>query len=239
MGYEDAKADVKKTMREADEKAKETWRRADGEESLSDKAANLGDDIRNELGNAGDNIRRGAESPRGRRGQARLTIRHAPNRNRPPDVRRAVLLLRCMRNALRSQGGPDRTPEGRSSSTWKSLARRPSPAAACRESDHDRASRRGCSRWPGAGAACRHRRHARSGPRLRSRRQSPHRQPGGRSAIRGPARSRTPAISCRDLSRCPARAATEGPSCSGRAAPTAGSSCGRSRLERVTDGRRG
>ena len=61
QGYEDAKADVKKTMREADEKAKETWRRADGEESVSDKAANLGDDIRNELGNAGDNIRRGAE----------------------------------------------------------------------------------------------------------------------------------------------------------------------------------
>ena len=48
MGYEDAKADVKKTMREADEKAKETWRRADGEESVSDKVANLGDDIRNE-----------------------------------------------------------------------------------------------------------------------------------------------------------------------------------------------
>ena len=61
MGYEDAKADVKKTMREADEKAKETWRRADGEESVSDKVANLGDDIRNELGNAGDNIRRDAD----------------------------------------------------------------------------------------------------------------------------------------------------------------------------------
>ena len=61
MGYEDAKADVKKTMREADEKAKETWRRADGEESVSDKVANLGDDIRNELGNAGDNIRREAD----------------------------------------------------------------------------------------------------------------------------------------------------------------------------------
>jgi len=48
MAYEDAKADVKKTMREADNKARETWRRADGEESLSDKVANTGDDIRAE-----------------------------------------------------------------------------------------------------------------------------------------------------------------------------------------------
>ncbi len=61
MGIEDAKADVKKVVREVDEKAKETWRRADGEESASDKVGNLGDDIRNELGNAGDNVRRGAE----------------------------------------------------------------------------------------------------------------------------------------------------------------------------------
>jgi uncharacterized protein YjbJ (UPF0337 family) len=61
MGYEDAKADVKKAAREVDNKAKETLRKADGEESLSDKAANLGDDIRNELGNAGDNVRRAAD----------------------------------------------------------------------------------------------------------------------------------------------------------------------------------
>jgi hypothetical protein len=61
MGYEEAKADVKKTMREADNKAKETWRRADGEESLSDKVANTGDDIRTGLGNAGDDIRVEAE----------------------------------------------------------------------------------------------------------------------------------------------------------------------------------
>ena len=129
---EDAKAEVNKTMREADEKAKETWRKADGEESVSDKVANLGDDIRNELGNAGDNIRRGAEdAPRGCRGPAGLTFRYMrPTRNRPPNVRWAVLLLRCMRNVLRSLGGPDRTPEGRSSSTCKSLARWPSPAAA-------------------------------------------------------------------------------------------------------------
>lgn len=58
MGTEDAKADLKRGMREVDEKAKETWRRADGEESASDKVANLGDDIRNELGNAGDDLRR-------------------------------------------------------------------------------------------------------------------------------------------------------------------------------------
>ena len=58
VGFEDAKADMKKTMRGADETAKETWRRADGEESVSDKVANLGDDIRKELGNAGDDLRR-------------------------------------------------------------------------------------------------------------------------------------------------------------------------------------
>jgi hypothetical protein len=57
MGYEEAKADVKKTMREADNQAKETWRRADGEESVSDKIANTGDDIRTGLGNAGDDVR--------------------------------------------------------------------------------------------------------------------------------------------------------------------------------------
>jgi hypothetical protein len=57
MGYEEAKADVKKTMREADNQAKETWRRADGEESVSDKIANTGDDIRTTLGNAGDDVR--------------------------------------------------------------------------------------------------------------------------------------------------------------------------------------
>ena len=50
MGYEDAKVETKKAMREADEKAKESWRKADGEESVSDHVANLGDDIRNELG---------------------------------------------------------------------------------------------------------------------------------------------------------------------------------------------
>jgi hypothetical protein len=61
VGFEDAKADIKKTMREADETAKETWRKADGEESVSDKVANLGDDIRKELGNAGDDFRRGAD----------------------------------------------------------------------------------------------------------------------------------------------------------------------------------
>jgi hypothetical protein len=61
MAYEDAKADVKKTMREADNKARETWRRADGEESLSDKIANTGDDIRTGLGNAGDDIRAEAD----------------------------------------------------------------------------------------------------------------------------------------------------------------------------------
>ena len=57
MGYEQAKTDVKKTMREADNQAKETWRRADGEESVSDKIANTGDDIRTTLGNAGDDVR--------------------------------------------------------------------------------------------------------------------------------------------------------------------------------------
>lgn len=57
MGFEDAKADVKKTAREVDEKTKEAMRKADGEESISDHVANLGDDIRNELGNAGDEIR--------------------------------------------------------------------------------------------------------------------------------------------------------------------------------------
>jgi hypothetical protein len=36
MGYEDAKADAKETMRNVDNKAKETWRKADGDESLSD-----------------------------------------------------------------------------------------------------------------------------------------------------------------------------------------------------------
>jgi hypothetical protein len=39
MGYEDAKGDTKKAMREADEKAKEAWRKADGEESVSDHVA--------------------------------------------------------------------------------------------------------------------------------------------------------------------------------------------------------
>jgi hypothetical protein len=58
MGYEDAKADVKETMRNVDNKAKETWRRADGNESPSDKVANAGDDIRDALGNAGDEMRR-------------------------------------------------------------------------------------------------------------------------------------------------------------------------------------
>jgi hypothetical protein len=58
MGFEDAKADLKRAGREMDETAKETWRKADGEESASDKVANLGDDIRNELGNAGDDMRR-------------------------------------------------------------------------------------------------------------------------------------------------------------------------------------
>jgi hypothetical protein len=57
MGYEEAKADIKKTMREADNNAKEMWRRADGDESLSDKAANTADDIRAGLGNAGDDLR--------------------------------------------------------------------------------------------------------------------------------------------------------------------------------------
>jgi hypothetical protein len=61
MGYEQAKADVKKTMREVDNEAKETWRRADGEESVSDKIANTGDDIRTGLGNAGDDIRSEAD----------------------------------------------------------------------------------------------------------------------------------------------------------------------------------
>jgi hypothetical protein len=61
MGYEEAKADVKKTMREADNQAKEAWRRADGEESVSDKIANAGDDIRTGLGNAGDDIRAEAD----------------------------------------------------------------------------------------------------------------------------------------------------------------------------------
>jgi hypothetical protein len=57
MGYEQAKTDVKKTIREADNQAKETWRRADGEESVSDKVANTADDIRTGLGNAGDDVR--------------------------------------------------------------------------------------------------------------------------------------------------------------------------------------
>jgi hypothetical protein len=61
VGFEDAKADIKKTMREADETAKETWRKADGEESVPDKVANLGDDIRKELGNAGDDLRRNVD----------------------------------------------------------------------------------------------------------------------------------------------------------------------------------
>jgi hypothetical protein len=61
MGYEQAKADVKKTMREADTQAKETWRRADGEESVSDKVANAGDEIRTGLGNAGDDVRAEAD----------------------------------------------------------------------------------------------------------------------------------------------------------------------------------
>ena len=46
MGYEDAKADAKETMRNVDNKAKETWRKADGNESLSDKVANAGDEVR-------------------------------------------------------------------------------------------------------------------------------------------------------------------------------------------------
>jgi hypothetical protein len=58
MGFEDAKADLKKAGREVDETTKETWRKADGEESLSDKVANVGDDVRKELGNAGDDMRR-------------------------------------------------------------------------------------------------------------------------------------------------------------------------------------
>ena len=58
MGFEDAKADLKRAGREMDETAKETWRKADGEESMSDKVANLGDDVRNDLGNAGDDMRR-------------------------------------------------------------------------------------------------------------------------------------------------------------------------------------
>src|SRR6185295_10991903 len=61
MGYEEAKADVKKTLREADNQAKEAWRRADGEESVSDKIANAGDDIRTGLGNAGNDIRAEAD----------------------------------------------------------------------------------------------------------------------------------------------------------------------------------
>jgi hypothetical protein len=81
MGYEDAKANVKKTMRGADETAKETWRKADGEESASDKVANLGDDIRKELGNAGDDMSAGAPGVRPpavrRRGLPRTTRRPA------------------------------------------------------------------------------------------------------------------------------------------------------------------
>ena len=53
MGYEDAKVETKKAMREADEKAKETWRKADGDESLADK-----------IGNAGDDMRRTVDEPR-------------------------------------------------------------------------------------------------------------------------------------------------------------------------------
>lgn len=61
MGYEQAKTDVKKTVREANDEAKRAWRRADGEESVSDKIANTGDDIRTGLGNAGDDIRSEAD----------------------------------------------------------------------------------------------------------------------------------------------------------------------------------
>jgi hypothetical protein len=60
MTYEDAKANVKESVREVDNKAKEAWRNADGEESLSDKVANAGDDVRDTLGNAGDELRRTA-----------------------------------------------------------------------------------------------------------------------------------------------------------------------------------
>ena len=53
MGFEDAKADLKRAGREMDETAKETWRKADGED-LGDKVANAGDETRKHLGNAGD-----------------------------------------------------------------------------------------------------------------------------------------------------------------------------------------
>lgn len=48
--------DVKRTVREGENKAKEALRNADGEESLADKVGNLGDDIRHGLGNAGDDL---------------------------------------------------------------------------------------------------------------------------------------------------------------------------------------
>lgn len=58
MGYEDAKADVKESMRDIGNKGKETWRKADGDESLSDKIGNAGDDIRDSVSNAGDEMNR-------------------------------------------------------------------------------------------------------------------------------------------------------------------------------------
>lgn len=48
--------DIKRAVREGENKTKETIRKADGDESLADKVGNLGDDIRQGLGNAGDDL---------------------------------------------------------------------------------------------------------------------------------------------------------------------------------------